>query len=449
MNKYQVWTLAILAAFGGLLFYLGVGQDEIDLKYGLDLSGGSHLVFDADTSSIDPQNIDAAMQSLREVIERRVNVFGVSEPVVQVEKAGIGSGSVDQRLIVELPGVADVEEAVETIGRTPLLEFRLVNPDADAVLPEPDPETGEINEEEFAAALEERFIDTGLTGALLKEARLQFGSNTGVGPAEALVLVDFNKEGRELFTDITTQNVGQTLAIFLDGEAISLPRINEPIPGGTAVISGSFTPDEAKQLVDDLNLGALPVPVSLSSVQQIGATLGQQARSDGFKAGIIGITAVSIFLIFYYRASGVVATVSLAIYLAIMISLFKAIPVVLTAAGIAGFILSLGMAVDANVLIFERLKEELESGKDLKESIRVGFERAWPSIRDGNISSLITAVILYWIGTTLVKGFAVTFGLGVLVSMLSAVIVTRTFLLAIASLDKEEKLNKFFKAGFK
>lgn len=441
ISRYRTYSLLLLILLGILAFFVYTTEtnpSRFAVKYGLDLSGGTHLVFDADTSQLDSSEVSASMSSLRQVIEQRVNALGTTEAVVQIESAGIGAGNdVDQRLIVELPGVTDVDEAVRIIGRTPLLEFKLLDPnyvpdlEAGAEI-EVDPETGQVITD-LEAEINQGFIETGLTGSLLERSSLQFG-NGQMGPSDPVVVANFNREGRELFSKITTENVGGTLAIFLDGVPVSLPRINEPITGGTAVISGQFTVEEASQLVDDLNLGALPVPIELSSVQKIGATLGAEARTGGILAGIVGLGAVGIFLLIRYKLAGVVAIVAMTLYILIIISAFKVLGIVLTAAGIAGFILSIGMAVDANILIFERMNEELsDKRQSLWQAINNGFGRAWPAIRDGNLSSLITAVILYWIGTTLLRGFAVTFALGILVSLLTAVVMTRTFLLSLAT----------------
>lgn len=438
--KYRTITalwLVVLAVLGAFIYESEAYPSDYKVKYGLDLSGGTHLVFDADTSEIESVSVDDSLSALRQVIEQRVNALGTTEAVVQIETAGVGSGDdVNERLIVELPGVTDIDEAVQIIGRTPSLEFKLLNPDFDpteSIDLEINPNTDEVVTD-VEAELDEQFLDTGLTGALLDNAALQFGNGQVQATNEPVVVANFNREGRELFGELTTENIGGTLAIFLDGVPISLPRINEPITGGTAVISGNFTYEEAKQLVDDLNLGALPVPIELSSVQKIGATLGADAREGGFIAGIVGLALVGLFLIVRYRLSGVIAVLALALYITLMISAFKVFGIVLTAAGVAGFILSIGMAVDANVLIFERLNEELQDkSKTLGQAVSDGFERAWPSIRDGNLSSLITGVILYWIGTSLLRGFAVTFVLGIIISVITAVTVTRTVLLAIVS----------------
>ncbi|MEK7068211.1 MAG: protein translocase subunit SecD, partial [Patescibacteria group bacterium] len=355
-----------------------------------------------------------ALNALRLVIERRVNAFGVGEPIVQVEQGGALGGG-EQRLIVELPGVTDTDEAIRRIGATPVLEFKLVTQGQEAVAV-----VG-------AKANNPAFEATGLDGKLVSHASLQF-ENTGVGAGNRPVIrVDFNSQGRQLFSDLTKNNIQRQLGIFLDGVMLSAPVIQQHIPDGTAIISGNFTPESAKQLASDLNLGALPVPIELASTQTIGATLGEQALHAGILAGLVGFLALAAFMIFWYRLPGVVSVVSLIIYIVIMLALFKLIPVVLTAAGIAGFILSVGLAVDANVLIAERIKEEIAAGKGAQPAIREGFARAWLAIRDSNIAHIIAGVILFWFGTSLIKGFALVFGLGVVVSMLSAITISRTF----------------------
>ena len=426
MLKFRISSL-ILIVFA-VLVIIFVQRTEIEgsrfpFHFGLDLEGGSHLVYQADISGVEKSQVSEAMSSLREVIERRVNVFGVSEPIVQVERGGIVGGE-EERLIVELPGVTDLKTAIDLIGKTPLLEFKLLS--NDSLL-----DSGSDNEELV-------FEDTGLTGSLLEKSSLSFDGVT----SQPLIILTFNKEGRELFADITRNNTGSVLAIFLDDQIISDPVIREEIRDGNAQISGNFTPEEAKQLVRDLNFGALPVPIELVSTQTIGASLGEKILQDGIKAGALGLLIVVLFLILWYRLPGVVASIALVFYVLIMLSLFKLIPVTLTAAGIAGFILSVGMAVDANVLIFERLKEELKGGKKLSEAIKVGTSRAWVSIRDSNISSFLTAIVLFWFGTSLIKGFALVFGIGIIVSMFTAITVTRTFLLALSS-EKEGRVHGF------
>lgn len=411
-----MWTrtiAALLLVFGVAVGYFVYTTETPDgrfaFSYGLDLAGGTHLVYAADTSEVEPQNVGDAMNSLRDVIERRVNLFGVSEPLVQVERGGIGSDG-GNRLIVELPGITNLEDAITAIGKTPTLDFRLLTQIGTT--------TG--------------YVTTGLTGQYLERAQLQFGSGDPASLAAPVILLTFTSEGGERFKDITEQNVGSALGIFLDGELISAPVIQEAIPGGEATITGTFTPESAREIVRNLNFGALPVPITLISSQTVGASLGSEALDASVFAGIIGLVFVSAFLIFWYRLPGLVSVVALLCYIALSLAVFKLIPVTLTVAGLAAFILSLGMAVDANILIFERTREELEDGKSLHDAVHEGFNRAWLSIRDSNLSSIITGVILFWMGgTAIIKGFALVFVLGVLISMFTAITVSRTLLFAL------------------
>jgi len=415
--KHILISLTLIFAFGLLGYFMvrGDGMGErFPFRFGLDLIGGTELIYRADTANV--ENVPDAMESLKEVIERRVNIFGVSEPLVQTESAGLVSGNRDERLIVELPGVTDIERAVALIGETPILEFRLAVKNAQEIL--------ELNPE---ATVDELFEQTGLSGRYLSRALVEFNSTTGA-PLVGLV---FDKEGSDLFAKITREHINEVLAIVLDGKVITAPVIIDEISDGKAQITGTFTPVEAKDLVRNLNYGALPVPIELATSKTIGATLGEQALQAGVKAGIIGFILLTIFMILWYRLPGLVASVALVMYVILSLAIFKLIPVTLTAAGLAGFILSIGMAVDANILIFERTKEEMRKGKDIYEAIREGFVRAWLSIRDSNISSIITAFILFWLGTSAVKGFALTLGIGVLVSMFTAITISRTLLLAI------------------
>jgi preprotein translocase subunit SecD len=450
MLRIRLIALLVLVSGLGVGYFLydsergGFGS-EFPFQLGLDLAGGTHLVYRADVSEIEPSEVKEAMESLRDVLERRVNLFGVAEPVVQVETTlGLISERKDNRLIIELPGVTNVDEATDMIGKTPTLEFRLEN--------ENEVVGGDVNQtirdaierQDETFSFDELFLSTGLTGRLLERATLGFDSVT----SEAQVLLDFNKEGKELFAEITRENVGRTLAIYLDGAPISMPVIREEISGGQAQISGNFTPESAKQLVGRLNSGALPVPIELLGSQTVGATLGKESVERGLKAGVLGLIAVSFFMLLWYRLPGLVAICALGIYISLMLAIFKLIPVTLTAAGIAGFILSIGMAVDANVLIFERSKEELRNGKNVREAIFAGFSRAWVAIRDANVTSFITAVILFWFGTSLVEGFALVFGLGVLLSMLTAVSVTRTLLIAVSKEESGRVSSLLFNSGF-
>lgn len=420
-KKAAIFSLIVLALAGLMAWYFfanAAGSAKHPFRFGLDLVGGTELIYRADTSKVTDRV--GAMDSLKEVIERRVNMFGVSEPIVQTEHAGFISGSHDDRLIVELPGVSDIEEAKRLIGKTPTLEFRLLRPGAEKLL------ASSTNPENLS--FDQLFYPAELTGKYLSHAQVEFNPNTGA----ALVGIQFTKEGGDLFAKITRENVGKPLTVVLDGQILSSPVIQEEITGGKAQITGNFTPDEAKVLVRNLNYGALPVPITLASSQTIGATLGESALAAGERAGLIGFLALALFLILWYRLPGLLASFALVIYVVISLALFKLIPVTLTAAGIAGFILSIGMAVDANVLIFERTKEELKKGKSINDSLHEGFHRAWLSIRDSNIASIITAVVLFWLGTSAVKGFALTLGLGVLVSMFTAITISRTFLFAVA-----------------
>ena len=609
---------------------------NVPFRLGLDLQGGTHLVYEADTEKVPTGEKGDALEGVRDVIERRVNAFGVSEPIVQVNKA---KGK--WRVIVELAGITDVREAIKMIGETPLLEFKEQNEeppreltpeerqdleafnkkaatDANealkkvlagddfgqaaedytfgafeansdlgwitangeysylfekAELVEPgniyphlieqeniytilkvddkrengveakashilicytgasnceaeyskegaqmkiDELKAEVTAENFAQLAkenstgpsapdggdlgwfgpgqmvpefdeavftmevdaisevvetqfgyhlinktEERPIieydvaqvqikkmveteilppqepwkNTELTGKHLKNARVEFDPNTNF-PEVALV---FNDEGKDLFAEVTKRNVGKPVAIFLDGEPISVPRVNEQISGGEAIITGDFDIQEAKLLSQRLSAGALPVPIDLISQQTVGASLGADSLQKSLFAGIVGLILVALFMIIYYRLPGLLAVLALLIYGVIILFIFKAIPVTLTLAGIAGFILSVGMAVDANVLIFERLKEELRMGKPLGTAIDEGFKRAWTSIRDGNVSTLITCFILAWFGTSMIKGFAITLGIGVILSMFSAVVVTRQLLYMFVNPEKHDK----------
>lgn len=453
MWKKIILALGILILGAGAAFFVFKSEPKLNKNFetqksffkkfpfrlGLDLSGGSHLIYKADVSAVPAGQVGDSMNALRDVIERRVNLFGVSEPVVQVQRSGLGSFFLgrEEQLIVDLPGVTDVKQAVDMIGLTPFLEFKIEAP-KDAPQSATVDKDGKLNLD-----LNYQFVPTELTGRYLKRATLEFDTNT----REPRVSLQFDDTGAKLFAEITKNNIGKTVAIYLDGAPISTPVVQEEIPNGQAVISGSFTPVEAKTLVGRLNSGALPVPIALLSTQIIGATLGDSAVRAGIKAAIIGFLLVALFLILFYRLPGLIATVSLCIFIVIILALFKLMPVTLTAAGIAGFIISIGIAVDANVLIFERVKEELRSGKSIADSISAGFSRAWFSIRDSNISSFITAVILFWFGTSLIKGFALTLGMGIIVSMFSAITVTRIFLSTLGFIGKGKIARFLFSSG--
>lgn len=454
-KRITALVLLILGVLAGYFVYASEFSTNSDswlsskkFRLGLDLSGGTHLVYRADVSLIEKGEIDNSMNALRDIVERRVNLFGVSEPSVLIEKGGALSTDA-HRLIVDLPGITDVTKAVEMIGQTPLLEFKTERPEG----PEKEllikkfteatekAQKGEVVSENI---LDPYYVSSPLTGRYLERARLEFDPQT----SSPIVTLQFNNEGSDLFAQITKANIGKTVAIYLDGYPISTPNVQQEIKGGNAVITGQFTPQEAKTLVGRLNSGALPVPVELVSTQTIGPSLGDRAVDAGVMASMIGFGIIALFLILWYRLPGLVGVVALGLYVALMLMLIKLIPVTLTAAGIAGFIISIGIAVDANVLIFERIKEEMKKGSLVSEAIQKGFDRAWSSIRDSNISSLLTATILFWFGTTLIQGFALMLGMGVLVSLFSAIMVTRIFLFALDVSDTSKVVKFLFSSGF-
>lgn len=430
---------------------------EIPFVLGLDLQGGTQLTYEADVKNISEADRTSSLEGVRDVIERRVNSTGVAEPVIQVNRSMSG----DYRVIVELAGVKNVNEAIKMIGETPLLEFKETT---NNVVP--------VSGTSTTATIEQSWVNTELTGKNLKTATLSFDPNDGT-PQVAL---NFDEEGAKMFADITERNVNKPVAIVLDGYTISAPTVNERIPDGKAVISGRFTVTEAKLLVQRLNTGALPVPITLVGQQTVEASLGQQSIDNSFKAGLVGFLLVALFMILYYRLPGLISVICLAIYVTAVLAIFKIMPwwmtwvfllslfalfisvfrelkifdgilsagmflvvfiflgyyahtsVTLTLAGITGFILSIGMAVDANILIFERMKEELNAGKPLDIALDEGFKRAWPSIRDGNTTTILACFVLMSFGTGLVKGFGATLFLGVAISMLSSIVITSSLM---------------------
>ncbi|MDP3661540.1 MAG: protein translocase subunit SecD [bacterium] len=437
MWKHRIIAIVIFVAaslVGFFVYKSEMSGGRFAFRLGLDLKSGAHLVYRADTKSVPVGEVTNAMKSLRDVVERRVNLFGVSEPIVQVERGG-AFGAGENRLIVELPGITDVKEAAAQIGKTPLLEFKLMK------------DVSGFSEEEIKKkTADELFTDTGLTGRLVSRATISFNQTTG----EPVVVLAWLSEGEKLFAKLTKENVGKTLGIFLDGTPISLPVIREEIASGSTEISGDFKIEEARTLVRDLNYGALPVPVALASVQTIGASLGTEAVAAGVRAGLWAFAIIAAFLVLWYRLPGLLATLALGAYVALNLAIFKLIPVTLTAAGIAGFVLSMGMAVDANILIFARLKEELRKGKVVTDALKEGFARAWPSIRDSNTSSIITAIILYYFAATpVVRGFALVFGFGVVVSMFTAITASRMFLYALGTQSNGSVARFLFGSGIK
>ena len=434
---------------------IGNVERTIDVVRGLDLQGGLQVLMEAD---LPPGSTVRAedLQTARNIIENRVNGLGVSEPVVLV--AG------NNRILVELPGIGDPEQAVATIRQTALLEFvELERGDLSLVgipgairtdfrlgaaedasvaeTPTTTPAPASTPTGEAAAAgstprsieptepvfTSDRVFHTVMTGADLAEALVTQDEVGNLG-----VSFDLTERGAQVFGDYTSAHVGDLLGIVLDGTLISAPVINSPITAGNGIITGQFTPEEANGLAVQLRFGRLPVPLRIVESKAVGPTLGEDSLRKSALAGVIGLAVVTTFMGLYYRLPGLIADAALLVYALLTFAVFKLIPVTLTLPGIAGFVLSIGVAVDANVLIFERMKEELRSGRTVEQAIELGFSRAWPSIRDSNLSTLITCAILYWFGSafgaSLVKGFSLTLALGVMASLFTAITVTRTFL---------------------
>jgi preprotein translocase subunit SecD len=373
-------------------------------KLGLDLQGGTQLTLQADMSQVPADQQPDALKGVVNVMQRRVNAYGVAEPEIQTQGT--------DRIIVQLPGVRDIEEAKKLIGQTAKLEFMEQDPSGNWV-----PATGQLNGQTVA-----------LTGTYLVPGHQQvtFQGNAGLPQ----VAFEFNSDGAQLFQEITSQLVGKPLGIFLDGQEVSAPTV-QTVLSSSGVITG-LSLEQARLLALQLNAGALPVPVSIQEERTVDATLGADSVHKSIVAGEIAMIVVVAFMLLYYRVPGLAASLALIVYALITLAIFKLIPVTLTLAGIAGFILSVGMAVDANILIFERMKEELRSGKTIAAAIRAGEDRAWPSIRDSNTSTLITCGVLYFFGqqfgATIIMGFALVLAIGVAVSLFSAIVVTRTFL---------------------
>lgn len=394
-------------------FVVGTTRYQKDFKtqLGLDLKGGSHLVFEADISKVKPEDLEDALQSVRDVVERRVNLFGVSEPSIRTIK----SGNI-YRISVDLPGVENVSEAVALIGQTAQLQFKLQNEKLTPAEATTTPLFLQFNKE------------TGLSGKDVKKATVQFDPQTGAPQ----VLITFNANGAKLFGELTKNNVGKPIGIFLDEFILSAPTVQQAITDGNAVISGNFTTDIAKQLTVAINSGALPVPIKLVEQRNIGPSLGSEEVQKSITAGFVGLGMVMLFMLIYYGRLGLAACFGLVVYGAITFAVFRAVPIVLTLPGIAGFLLSIGMAVDSNILIFERIKEELRKGKPLDTAIRLGFGRAIDAIKDANITTLLVAFILFnplnWEFLPqfgLVRGFALTLAVGVGISLFTGLVITR------------------------
>jgi len=537
--RVKIVSIIILAVVSGLISYPKAVSfspkvhdffNRSNVNLGLDLQGGIHLEYRADISGIDSDKIGNALESVQDVIERRINAFGVGEPLVQTSRSGG-----EYRVIVELPGIKDVDQAKQRIGEAPDLQFKeqsepddqvktmfenlntqnkakaedvlrkVLNgenfeelakansqdpgskdnggdlgfvkkgtfvPEFDKVLFEGLLKPGEIyfdlvetqfgwhiikfieskgegeekevhaqhilfGKQDSSQYPELTYKATGLTGKNLKDVQVVF-EQQGIGKPQ--ISLEFDEEGTKLFAEVTKRNVGKPLAIVLDGQIKTAPNVQTEITDGKAVINGSFSIDEANKLQRMINEGALPIPLTLVNQQSVEASLGQASLQKSLYAGMIGIIAVVVFMIFYYRLLGLIASLALLIYAGIMVAFIKLTGITLTLSGIAGFILSIGMAVDANILIFERTKEEIRRGRSMLGAIDEGFKRAWTSIRDGNVSSIITAIILLIMGTGFVKGFALTLLLGVAVSMFTAIVISRTLLKFIVGTWVENKL---------
>jgi len=426
---------------GGYQLNLFGGRFHRDLKLreGLDLQGGVQVALEADMAAVGEEDRGTALEAAKNVVERRINFFGVVEPTVQTAQVGQS-----YRVLVEMPGVEDPEEVISLIGQTAGLDFR-------EPVEVPAEESGEEVDEEGgdeAQAPSFYFAPTDLTGKDLKRATVSFEPNKGTPQ----VAIEFTEEGATKFEALTERLVGQQLAIFLDEVPLSAPVVQEKIAGGKAVITGQFDLEEAKRLAIQLNAGALPVPLKIIEQRQIGATLGQESIHKSVVAGLIGLVLVGVFMWGNYGRLGLLANLALIIYGLITLALYKLIPVTLTLSGIAGFLLSIGMAVDANILIFERIKEELRAGKPHAVALELGFGRAWDSIRDANVCTLITAFILFnpfnWgflNASGMVRGFALTLGLGIFVSLFTGVVVTRNLVRVFyeAPNSKSQIPNKF------
>ena len=497
MNKSKYYRLTLILILTGLAIWVVAAAFQIGgfrretWRLGLDLQGGTHLVYEADMSEIEPQLRAEALDLARDIIERRVNAYGIGEPIIQVQG--------DERISVQLPGFTDVEEARQLIGQTAILDFRrLAEADegvttlSDAITPGTTT-LSVVDASKFQAGNSCRIslwnsedikiasVDTSSNTITLATAVsnshdpgtdiLQWVPATGTveGEQKQLTgeyftsdsrvqidqqsnrpLVSFtmkNDEGIALLAEITGNLINQPLGIFLDNEYISAPTVQNKLEFGTGVITG-LTLAEAKRLAIQLNQGALPLPLEERMAHNVDATLGADSLKKSLIAGGIGLGLVLLFMIGYYRLPGLLASFSLIIYVLIILAIFKLLPITLTLAGIAAFILSIGMAVDANVLIFERLKDELRKGRTVGAAIESGFDRAWSSIRDSNLSTILICIILWWfgntLGTTMVMGFAITLLIGVLVSMFTAIIITRTFLRLFIGSQLAQKLSLFY-----
>ena len=404
---------------------------ERDLSYrlGLDLQGGTQLTYRVIMKNVPKDQQADAFESARNIIERRINFLGVSEPTIQTVKIGD-----EYRIVVDLPGMSNVTQAIALIGQTAQLTFW------EGGTEKPDSTVDQAQPLLFTLGqlLGSNPLPTSLTGKELQKATVVFDQTSG----RPQVQIQFTSSGAKKFGDITKRNVGKVVAIALDNQVVSAPVVQTEIVNGTAVITGDFTTDVAKNLSIALNAGALPAPLEVIAQKSVGPSLGINSLHKSVFAALIGFVSIIFFMTYIYRKEGIIACVALAIYTIITLFIYKLIPVTLTLAGIAGFILSIGMAVDANILIFERMKEELRRGKPREIAMKNGFSRAWTSIRDSNVTSIITCIILFYFGSGIVRGFALTLFLGIIVSMFSAITITRNLLIAFDSKERKLKVNK-------
>ncbi|MBP7590644.1 MAG: protein translocase subunit SecD [Chloroflexi bacterium] len=426
MNKQRdlIWLALIILVIGGAAWV--VFSDSYPVQRGLDLQGGLQVLLEADVPA--DQNIPREeLDTARQIVDQRVNALGVTEPLVQIEG--------DRRILVELPGIEDPNQAISLIQETALLEFidtgdqslpagtcvrtTLNNGPSRCELPVGAPIDTPI-------ANPAPTYETVMTGAELKLAQSERNQAN-----QYYVSFTLKPEETQFFADYTRQNQGRFLTIVFDKQVISSPRISAIISGGSGTITGNFTLEEAQKLALQLRFGSLPIPLRIESTRLVGATLGEQSVNASIRAGIAGVIMVLLFMIGYYRLPGVLAAIALLIYALLNFAVFEGLPVTLTLPAITGFLLSLGMAVDANVLVFERMKEELARGRKVSESVHSGFQRAWTSIRDSNIATLVICTILWSFGRSFgasaVQGFAITLAIGVAISMFTAVLITRTF----------------------
>ena len=442
--------------------HLKIGNFQIDrditLHQGLDLQGGLQVLLQADVPADQEEEFDArTMEAARVIVENRVNALGVTEPQVQLQG--------ERRIIVELPGIENPDQAIATLretgllefvegGRTPLRAGQLVRTSLDVALGETITSTTSLTGTEVLTATEYAFdgqvFETLMTGRHLKDADV---STDNMG--QIVIAFELTDEGAQIFRDYTLSHVGDIVAIILDKRVLSAPVINEPITSGKGVISsgatGGFPLEEARSLAIQMKYGALPVPLKVMENRTIGPSLGRESIARSIQAGLVGLIVVLLFMVTYYRLPGLLADMALIIYALINVALYKLIPVTLTLPAITGFILSTGMAVDANILVFERMKEELRSGRALRPAMEAGFSRAWTSIRDSNISTLLTCAILFWFGSnfgaSIVKGFAITLALGVVVNLFTAIFVTRTFIRFVFNLAGDRLREKAWLLG--